>query len=119
MGVRPNAGIYHIPFRCGMQTMFDVSVRLRDGVRSRLKFIRKEGMVLDAKPEEARFESGKLEKRNEETSGRDEGEKVDELALPPPWGPSSSSSSANGDKYESTDSGRVEGQLLQWLRTVL
>ncbi|SJX63906.1 related to lipoyltransferase [Sporisorium reilianum f. sp. reilianum] len=73
----------------------------------------KEGIVLNAKLVEARFDDARVESEVRRVVMGLQGKRYDELALPPPWGPSSPSTAS----VEVTES--VEGTLLHWLRTVL
>lgn len=73
----------------------------------------KEGIVLNAKLVEARFDDARVESEVRRVVMGLQGKRYDELALPPPWRPSSPSTAS----VEVTES--VEGTLLHWLRTVL
>lgn len=74
----------------------------------------KEGLVLDAKLVEARFDDADVERKVRGLVQGLTGRRYDELALPPPWGPASSTVSTNLGKQPS-----IEDKLLHWLRTVL
>ncbi|SPO28764.1 related to lipoyltransferase [Ustilago trichophora] len=76
----------------------------------------KEGIVLDAKLAEARFDDAGLEREVRQLVQGLQGRRYDELALAPPWGPLSSSASTDASgKGESS----VRDKLFNWLRTVL
>ena len=74
----------------------------------------KEGVVLEAKLVEARFDDAKVEKEVRRLVGELEGRKYDELAMPPPWGPNTKMVDT-----KSTMGDSVEEKLMGWLRTVL
>ncbi|SPO28243.1 related to lipoyltransferase [Ustilago trichophora] len=73
----------------------------------------KEGIVLDAKLAEARFDDAGVEREVRQLVQGLQGRRYDELALPPPWGPCSSSA------MTTTAGSGVEDKLFHWLRTVL
>ncbi|KAJ9473826.1 putative lipoate-protein ligase A [Pseudozyma hubeiensis] len=83
----------------------------------------KEGMVLDAKLVDARFDDAKVEREVRGLIEGLRGRRYDELALPPPWGPSSSSSSVTENSRAvagaARDGSSIQDKLLHWLRTVL
>lgn len=75
----------------------------------------KEGIVLDAKLVDARFDDAALEREVRGLVQGLQGRRYDELALPPPWGPSSSVEQKGGSKQGAS----VGDKLFKWLRTVL
>ncbi|KIS68079.1 uncharacterized protein UMAG_03661 [Mycosarcoma maydis] len=85
----------------------------------------KEGVVLDAKLVEARFDDGAVEREVQALIQGLQGRRYDDLALPPPWFPQSSSSSAAATVVDSATAIRAEeepnirAKLFHWLRTVL
>lgn len=74
----------------------------------------KEGILLDAMAD-ARFDDAGVEREVRRLVGGLKGRRYDELAVAPPWGPSSTV--VEGDVAKAEDS--VEDKLLRWLRTVL
>lgn len=79
----------------------------------------KEGVVLDAKLVDARFDDAGIEREVRGLVHGLQGRRYDELALPPPWGPSSSSTATNDASATGHQGSSVEDKLLNWLRTVL
>lgn len=79
----------------------------------------KEGIVLDAQLVEARFEDGAVEREVRKVIKSLQGRRYDELALPPPWGPSSPSTASAAAAKETHEEPSIEDKLLHWLRTVL
>uniref|UniRef100_V5EUP8 Lipoate--protein ligase n=2 Tax=Kalmanozyma brasiliensis (strain GHG001) TaxID=1365824 RepID=V5EUP8_KALBG len=76
----------------------------------------KEGIVLDAKLVDARFDNAEVERRVRAVVQDLKGRRYDELALPPPWGPASSTATSVAGIDKATS---IEDKLLHWLRTVL
>ena len=80
----------------------------------------KEGIVLDARLVEARFDDGGVEREIRHLVQGLQGRRYDELALPPPWGPSSATTMASSDSPSlAKPASSVSEMLFNWLRTVL
>ncbi|CDU25190.1 related to lipoyltransferase [Sporisorium scitamineum] len=79
----------------------------------------KEGIVLDAKLVEARLDDGAVGRGVRQVVQGLQGRRYDELALPPPWGPSSPSTASVEAAKQANVEPSIEGKLLHWLGTVL
>lgn len=81
----------------------------------------KEGIVLDAKLVDARFDNGSVEREVRGLIQSLQRRRYDELALPPPWGPSTLSTSEASTTASTMTRGEssIQDKLFHWLRTVL
>lgn len=75
----------------------------------------KGGIVLSAKLVEARFDDASVEREVRRLVQGLQDRRYDDLALPPPWGPSSPSSATSKGNAGTS----IEDKLLGWLQTVL